>query len=468
MKTIKNASFLHRCKYIIPLMIGISVVSNCTDFLEHETPKNMIAQSSVFTDRNMALSALADVYSNLRNNSMLRGDTSGMHFLLGCYADELIPLTSQEKDFKIFYQSAVQPSTKSVDDLWINAYKQIYAVNNILEGVNVSLEYLDEPTVKQLKGEALAIRAYLHFQTTLLYGDIPYVTSTDYRINQVISKSTHQTVMQNIIRDLHDSESLLNYSYPTPSKGHLNKAAVELLLSRAYLYEKDWQHAREYASKVITNPSYSLETDLLKVFLKDNKSSIWYFVPAEAGMNTLEGQYFIIPSLPAQNAALSSSFMSSFESSDLRRQQWTKSVANNQETYYFPFKYKQNQKTATSVEYSIMLRTEEAYLTMAEAENELGFGNTALLHLNKIRNRAGLSSLANMPKEQLRTAILEERRHEFFTEGGYRFIDLKRTGYLNAVMTNIKPTWKSHMDLLPLPERELLANPNIKPQNNGY
>lgn len=468
MKTLKNSSFLHRGKIIISLTIGMSMVSNCTDFLEIDSPKNMIAQTSIFKDKNMAQSALADLYSNLRNNSLLRGDISGMHFLLGCYTDELVAVTSQETDFKIFFNLAVQPSTKSVDDLWINAYKQIYAANNILEGVDRSSEYLDDATVKQLKGEALAIRAFLHFQLTMTYGDIPYVTSTDYIINQSISKSTHKVVMQNILSDLHEGESLLLYSYPTATKSHINKTAVELLLSRTYLYEKDWQHALEYAAKVINNPSYSMETDLAKVFMKDNKSSIWYFMPAEPGINTLEGQYFIIPTLPAQNAVLSAGLVNSFEPTDARRQQWIKSITNTQETFYFPFKYKQNGKTTASVEYSIMFRTEEAYLTMAEAENELGFGNSALINLNKIRNRAGLLSLPLLPKEQLRTAILEERRHEFFTEGGFRFFDLKRTGSLDAVMIGIKPAWKSYMSIIPLPERELLANPNLKPQNNGY
>jgi hypothetical protein len=47
--------------------------------------------------------------------------------------------------------------------MWVNAYKQIYAVNNIIEGIEESQDYLDESTSNQIRGEAYFIRALLHF-----------------------------------------------------------------------------------------------------------------------------------------------------------------------------------------------------------------------------------------------------------------------------------------------------------------
>jgi hypothetical protein len=61
-----------------------------------------------------------------------------------------------------------------------------------------------------------------------------------------------------------------------------------------------------------------------------------------------------------------------------------------------------------------------------------------------------------------------ERRLELFTEFGHRFFDLKRTGRLEQELSIVKPQWKKINQLLPLPESELVLNPNLNPQNDGY
>ncbi len=63
---------------------------------------------------------------------------------------------------------------------------------------------------------------------------------------------------------------------------------------------------------------------------------------------------------------------------------------------------------------------------------------------------------------------MQERRVEFFTEGGHRFFDLKRAQQLDNALSSLKPGWNSTDALLPLPESELLLNPNLLPQNPGY
>ena len=65
-------------------------------------------------------------------------------------------------------------------------------------------------------------------------------------------------------------------------------------------------------------------------------------------------------------------------------------------------------------------------------------------------------------------AIHQERRHEFFTELGHRWFDLKRSGTATSVLGVVKPGWDTKDLLLPLPESELLLNPNLMPQNLGY
>ena len=114
-----------------------------------------------------------------------------------------------------------------------------------------------------------------------------------------------------------------------------------------------------------------------------------------------------------------------------------------------------------SMEYSIVLRSEEQYLIRAEARAHQGDLIGAKDDLNVVRQRAGLSDTPALTDVQIIAAVLDERRLEFFTEYGHRFFDLKRTNSLNSVLGIIKPGWNDTDKLLPLPVSELTLNPNL-------
>ncbi len=460
-----------KTKYIFsPVLMGTLsfLFVQCQRFVEVDYPTNQISQVTVFKDRTTALSALANVYANLRSNSLLAGNISGVPFLTGCYTDELQTNSTQQNGMKAFYDLTLLSTTPAVDDIWVSSYRNIYAVNNIIEGVARSGVYLDEATRNTLTGEALAIRALLHLYLSGLYEEVPYVETTEYKVNQTISKNSLSQIYSKLQSDLLQAENLLSDTYPATERTRINKTAARLLLARVFIYHQQWEKARQYANLVIANPTNSLETSLPNVFLKGAKSTIWQFAPVEMGSNTLEGQTYIIRDTPPPYAFLSTGLLSSFETGDLRLSEWTKSIVAGTDTYFYPFKYKQYAKTPASLEYSVMLRVEEAYLIAAEAENRLGNTAAALQNLSSIRSRAGLTTPAAATQSVIQNLIIQEKRHEFFTEGGHRFLDLKRWNLLETTLQPIKPQWQTFMKNWPLPQRELLVNSNLKPQNDGY
>jgi len=88
-------------------------------------------------------------------------------------------------------------------------------------------------------------------------------------------------------------------------------------------------------------------------------------------------------------------------------------------------------------------------------------------YLNATRLRAGLTVIQPSTREDFLNEILKEKRREFFTEQGIRFMDLKRIGKLDG-LTTLKPNWNSFKSVWPYPQNELLLNPNLKPQQDGY
>jgi hypothetical protein len=65
------------------------------------------------------------------------------------------------------------------------------------------------------------------------------------------------------------------------------------------------------------------------------------------------------------------------------------------------------------------------------------------------------------------TALKQERRIELFCEWGHRWLDLKRMGDVDAVMGPLKSGWSATDALYPIPQSQVLNDPNMT-QNPGY
>jgi hypothetical protein len=120
------------------------------------------------------------------------------------------------------------------------------------------------------------------------------------------------------------------------------------------------------------------------------------------------------------------------------------------------------------------IRTAEMYLIRAEANAELNNLTAATDDLNFLRSKriTGYTNVTFSDKGSLIDAILLERFKELAFEG-FRFFDLKRRGL--PVVRNASdvdsPNWitlpaNNDRFTLPIPNDEILANPNMV-QNPG-
>lgn len=460
---LRNVMSNWKCVGFILMLLG---VFSCTDFVEVDAPKNSLISEIVFEDAATVESALANIYFKMRDESMVSGN-NGLSALMGSYSDEL-DYYLFDTNYAQLYQHSVLASNGTIFNWWSNAYTIIYATNDIIKGVENSKTLGPEDKAKFM-GQALFVRAYLHSLLVSLFGDIPYVTTTNYLDNSKVSRLQTTIVFDNIIKDLTEAVTLLEDDDSTGERVIPNRAVANALLARMYLYSENWEMAESTASKLIN--AYTLETDIDRVFLKDASSTLWQFKPnGISNKNTYEANQFIIRFIPGQIFALHPNLLASFEPEDLRRSNWvgTQTSSDGLTTLYFANKYKAIFSNTESLEYSILFRLEEQYLIRAEARAQLGNVVGSQNDLNAIRNRAGLSNTSANTKEELIKAILQERFVEFFTEQGHRWFDLKRMGEAKNVLEPIKSNWRDTDILMPIPDSELEVNPNLKPQNLGY
>lgn len=438
----------------------------CESFTEVDTPQSQLTSPAVFENAATANAAMSDIYARLREDGMVTGALGGLSSLMGNYSDEL-HFFGSNTDIGQFNNHTIVASNSLIASLWNGTYGEIYAANGMMEGLANATAITTEDK-NRLTGEALFIRAYLHFYLVNVFGDVPYVTTTEYQTNTTIFKTPQEQVWQNIIADLTAAENLLPETYPTQEKVRINKGVATAMLARVYLYTQQWADAAEKASEAISNPLYTWEDNPANEFLRDSPAIIWALHPGNPGLNTKDARTFVFSSGPPIKPSLSNGFINAFENGDLRRTLWVKTVTNGNDSWYCSYKYKKTLGTGTSQEYTILFRLAEQYLIRAEAYVHTGNLTGAQDDINKVRNRAGLGNTTANTTEDLLIAIAQERRVELFTEQGHRWFDLKRTGKAAAVLSPIKPAWQNTQVVLPIPQTELLLNQNLLPQNPGY
>jgi len=484
------------CKAVILWVTLLSLsLYGCKKFIEVEPPVTSINSANVYNTDVTAASVLTGIYTDI-SEGFSSGGVASMTLFPALSSDELTlygGVTSSATTFVPYY-------TNSLTGLNVQAhssiiYSTIYTINSAIEGLTKS-NRLTFSLKQQLLGEAKFMRGFCYFYLANIYGDVPLVLTTDYKINSVIAKSPKSLVYAQIITDLIDAKGLLSEKYlngdamtayvpGAEERLRPTKWAATALLARIYLYNKNWSDAERETTSVINQSSLYRMTDLAKTFLKNNLEAIWQLQPVTKGFDTEAARTFVLPSsgpgtLSGRYFYLSKDLMDSFEPNDLRAKTWINSVTVKGITYYYPFKYKVIDPNADISEYTVVLRLAEQYLIRAEARIQQGHIGDGISDLNIIRDRASakipgevkLPQLSiSLGKDDALKAILHERQVELFMEWGHRWFDLKRMGQVDEVMSKVTKVkggiWNTNWQLYPFTLLDLKYDPNLI-QNVGY
>lgn len=458
--------------------ITITVLSSCKKFVELPPPATQLTNKDVFASDATAISLVSNIYTQFAASNFASGRHHGITMLAGISADELDCFadntTLSEEVFGPFSSNGLLPKNMNVLLLWTEAYIVIYRTNLILEGLAQSTG-VSTAVKNQLMGEALFIRAFTHFYLANMFGRVPYVTSTDYRLNNVIKQIEYTAALKLIIEDLKAAKILLatDYIFSGSERVKPTKWAASAFLARTYLYNEEWENAEKEATEVIDQQTLFSLIDLKDVFIKNSKETIWQIKPlnTNSNLNTNEGSIFILEAKPS-SFALRDDFVNGMEAGDLRKQHWVGRYSSAAGSWYFPYKYKIKTGATPFNEYSMVLRLAEQYLIRSEARaRQSGKLSTAIQDVDAIRFRAGLPKIgdtnSSITQEELLLAIENERKSEFMAEWGHRWLDLKRTGRIDEVLSAKKTSWTSTAVLFPIPSEELRKNKSLT-QNNGY
>ena len=417
------------------------------------------------------------------------------------------------------YNYTANKSVDIIEAIWDKSYSVIVNANEALDYIEQKKSKLDSIDYRIIKGELLAIRAYIHFDLMRLFGcsnlagrtdlesryTIPYTTTVSKDLSPQLSYA--QTI-RNLIGDLTEAARLLEIDpvrqrYPADiyteanidgfydyREQHLNYFAVKALLARVYMWEgsPESKHlALQAALEVITDPA---ETNL-------STGLRWRAFTASEKVTTTE-MCFPSEHLFALNVTdlsiKTNRNLNREYSSDDRQQRTlciTNSIADNlfeiktvgitdcrykqlyHNTEYWPSGTKTPsklfQQTSTGADYIYknripLIRLPEMYYIAAECYTtgpDKNFEEARKL-LDKVRTaRAVYDGLdENLDEAGITAEIAKEYKKEFICEG-VAFYFYKRLGYTKlprqSDVMSASATIDDAIYMLPYPEFELKA-----------
>lgn len=452
-------------KYSLPLIWLAAGLLSCNKLLEIPShPDDQLSDERVYSDSVNVMGALVGLYANIK-----AGGSGGTIFsfdltrFMSMYADELNFTSGPDNTF---FTNEVMPDDYNAGAYWSSSYTGIYQANAVLQGVTGNNK-ISLTLQQRARGEALVVRALYYFHLVNLFGAVPYVTTTDYKINAKLPRSSVDSIYGLITSDLTTAMDLLSPQYPSAGRLRPNQQVARAFLAKVALYRKEWKKAADLANTVINDPAYQL-SDVSKVFQDGNPEAIWQ-VQSVSNYNQVADVNYLVPySLTdAPSMALTPWLLNAFEANDKRKAAWTGTSTAGNITYTFAYKYRNRNLNDTPKESLMFFRLAEQILIRAEANARQDLLDTARADINRIRNRAGLGVTPAVTKNEVLLAIEHERQVEMFCELGQRWFDLKRTDRANAVLGPIKQKWNAADTLLPVPQGERNNNPFLS-QNDGY
>ena len=490
-------------KYIIGFIVVFATLSSsCKKSFIDLTDPTRIVTSDYYKDSASMATAVIASYSSLQDVFGGRGNKGIFPF--GEVASDnstSVVEGSGVGDFEYFTFTSSNPVVQS---MWTQTYKCIARCNIVLARID-SIS-MNAAVKSRWQSEVKFIRALAYFNAVRIWGDMPLVTKEIQTVADAYQygRAPVSDVYAQIEKDLTEAEADVNLPVKyasTTDLGRVTKPAVKGLLAKVYLTEKKYDAAVTKLSDFIT--SYDVTTSNLlanysDIFLTTNEmnAEIVFAVRYTKGNVPTTGSpftnYFAASTSNAGGVGTGYMFntlrkdlvdtMAANGASDKR----TVASYTTVGTVYATKKYADVSAADLDADCDwIVLRYADVLLMYAEALNEQNAANiaTAVTYVNRVRTRAGLTSLvaASLTQASLRLAIEKERRIELNMES-QRWFDLVRTGRAIDVMNNhfknysIKLNASSpivqidtHNLLFPIPISEInTVGSSLLPQNPGY
>ncbi len=456
-------------KYIILYFGFLLLLASCDNWLD-VSPKTEVKETDLFSKESGFKTALLGQYINMSKPTLYGGNlTMGFMDILAQYYS----VTSEKSEYMpmSLYDYENEKVKPVVTQIWGSMYEIIANLNNLLYNMEAHQDLFTGSNYSIIKGEALGLRAFLHFDLLRMYAP-SYTAGKNSPAIPYVDKVTHipfpqltvTQVAEAAIQDLLEAEALLrevdpigpafkNYSdnwsenaeygsdegFLSFRRERMNYWAVVATLARVYLYIDNYPKAYEYAYITMktarVNPAevvFKLYSDKLTTY------SDRYFNPKLDAENQL-----VVP-IERKNEIYETDL---YGSVDNRLKEWFNYYPNTNDEFMSKY-MKQKESEPVNIP---LIRGCEVYYIGAESTTAT---DSAFIYLNQVRNSFDISRSFDL-KEGIADFELElyhEYRKSFVGEGQL-FYFMKRKNFTmieNSAATNFPDLYT-----FPVPDTEI-------------
>lgn len=217
-------------------------------------PYNEITNEAI--DAGNAENITLGTYSKLKEEYFYKS----MHYV-NEYGGDNVSLSGTTTD-NLYYLYKYQrlPNNNYMANFWKFSYQTIVNINGMIEVLSEG----ESEDMDQILGENYFLRAFMYFNLCNIFGrpyaqspetnlGVPLKLTTD--INEYPQRATVKEIYDQLVKDLEKAASLMQSK---KTNIYASKEVAYALMSRIYLYMKDWEKAAEYADLVIKSGRYTL------------------------------------------------------------------------------------------------------------------------------------------------------------------------------------------------------------------
>ena len=463
----------------IGMLAGLLLLCmGCNDWLDVR-PKSQVKEGDLFESEAGFQDALTGIYV-----LMGRIETYGGNSTMG-FMDMLAQTYSSvpsDYDAVLSYNYQDDAVKTKVDTMWSANYNAIVNCNYLLKNIAEHGSVMPENMRALVEGEALALRAFLHFDLLRGYAPsykmgkddlaIPYLREVT---NAPVAQSTVSKVLDYILEDLATAKKLLEPIDPIgPSfaeyseedeydaddwmadsgfwlyrKSRMNYYGVTALMARVYLYKEDMQNALASALEVINSERFEFVTDEIRA---DESFDYSYmesmmrheYITSLYVYNLKEGRSdYYFKDMASETCVISQERKASIYEADgleldvrCKPNQWFAVPSGSQTEYVV--KYASGHQIP-------LLKLSEMYLIAAEASGDISY-------LETLRSYRGYANRPLPAGADLQDELQKEYQKEFIAEGQL-FYYYKRQNLSSIPFT--AQTMNRDTYVFPVPDNEL-------------
>ena len=471
--------------YCLLILASCSLfLSSCSDWLDVKSD-TVAREKNLFENYDGFKEALAGCYTTMASRDAY-GEKLTMTDIedLACLWAEVGSTNLPTQYYLMHHQYDNSYSISAIKSIYSTLYTTIAQANFILNHMEEDGQNITSKDARNvIQGEALAIRAFCHFDVLRLFGQMPKDPSRQVSLPYSYKSSIHEQAsyynyndfLSRLESDLNEAESLLQQSDPVlkytfyqlngsgsdPAdldddfmmyrRYRLNYWAVKALKARFYLYTGQNSKAYAEAKSVLNakingepvislsgihdldNEYFALPNECL--FALHNVSLVNYSVSVLGGNPTAqtgENMHYITQAMFERQL-----FANQYTASNNRYLTlWNRNAVNMQgivrpniRKYY----YDARSETSTSAAVGItlykqcmpLIRLSEIYLILMETTTDLAEANTLYKDYMASHNVNITTDFESL--DEVRSLIVDEYRREFYAEG-VMFYTYKRNG----------------------------------------